>query len=112
MQQVQGEARDEDRVEGEDPRATPGWITLRIMMYHRSIMRTTVDLPDHLLIEAKKLAAERHSSLTRIVEESLRSFLADQRLALADREPLPLPTLKRPRPLIGLDDTSRLWELD
>jgi len=27
-------------------------------------MRTTVDLPDHLLVDAKKLAAERHVPLT------------------------------------------------
>jgi len=42
-------------------------------------MRTTIDLPDHLLVDAKKLAAERHVPLTRLLEESLRAYLAEER---------------------------------
>jgi len=42
------------------------------MMYHQR-MRTTVDLPVHLLVEAKKLAAERRLPLTRVFEDSVRS---------------------------------------
>ncbi|MBI3929040.1 MAG: hypothetical protein HY319_26085 [Armatimonadetes bacterium] len=33
-------------------------------------MRTTVNIPDHLLVEAKKLAATRKISLTTAFEES------------------------------------------
>lgn len=81
-------------------------------MYHRR-MRTTIDLPDHLLIAAKKLAAERRSSLTRLIEESVRCYLSDQRMQVAE-SPAPLPVLRDPVPAPGmdLDDTSRLWEID
>lgn len=85
----------------------------RIMMYHQPIMRTTVDLPDHLLVDAKKLAAERHVPLTRLFEESLRAYLAEQR-ETRRQEPSPLPVLEQARPARGLDldDTSRLWEIE
>jgi hypothetical protein len=83
------------------------------MMYHQCIMRTTVDIPDHLLVEAKQLAAERSLSLTRLVEDSLRSYLGEQRLRRVQTEPAPLPLLRDPMPVEGvdLDDTSGLWEL-
>jgi metal-responsive CopG/Arc/MetJ family transcriptional regulator len=41
-------------------------------------MKTTIELPDELLIEAKKIAAEERSSLKKLVEMSLRKEL-DQR---------------------------------
>lgn len=34
-------------------------------------MRTTLDIDDCLLAQAKSLAAKEHSSLTRVIEESL-----------------------------------------
>jgi predicted transcriptional regulator len=39
-------------------------------------MRTTLDLDEALLRRAKRLAAERHTTLTRIVEEALAAALA------------------------------------
>ena len=83
-----------------------------IMMYHKS-MRTTIDLPDHLLVEAKKWAAERRIPLTRLVEESLRSYLSEQRMRRRE-VPEDLPVLRDAAPLPGvdLDDTSRLWEIE
>jgi hypothetical protein len=39
-------------------------------------MKTTVELPDDLLVEAKKLAAELRVPLRRLVEEGLRARLA------------------------------------
>jgi len=76
-------------------------------------MRTTVDLPDHLLVDAKKLAAERHVPLTRLLEESLRAYLAVERSRTrAKPESLPLLTDPVPAPGIDLDDTSRLWEVE
>jgi hypothetical protein len=82
------------------------------MMWHNRIMRTTVDLPDHLLVDAKKLAAERHIPLTRLLEESLRSYLSEQRLR-PRQQTVPLPVLTAPAPVAGVDfdDTSELWEL-
>lgn len=64
-------------------------------------MRTTVDIPDHLLSEAKQLAA------------SLRLYLGEQRLQRAQDPPAPLPLLRDPAPVAGidLDDTSLLWDL-
>jgi len=39
-------------------------------------MRTTLDIDDSVLRQAKKLAAEENKSLTRIIEEALREKLA------------------------------------
>lgn len=97
---------------GEEPRRRTG-SGRSSMMYHQHIMRTTIDLPDHLLVDAKKIAAERHVPLTRLLEESLRAYLGEQRLR--SREPIdPLPVLTEARPVtdLDLDDTSRLWEIE
>ena len=77
-------------------------------------MRTTVDLPDQLLAEAEQLAAERQLPLTRLLEDSLRFYLNEQRLRRAQDELPPLPLLRDPIPVEGVDlnDTSRLWEID
>jgi hypothetical protein len=76
-------------------------------------MRTTVDLPAHLLVEAKKLAAERRLPLTRVFEESVRAYLSEQRTRSA-AAPVRLPVLRAPAlvPGVDLDDTSRLWEIE
>jgi hypothetical protein len=41
-------------------------------------MKTTIDLPDMLLIEAKKRAAESRTTLREIFERGLRRELADR----------------------------------
>lgn len=77
-------------------------------------MRTTVDLADALLVEAKRIAAERHTSLTRVLEESLRRYLAEERAGRRRaRIAKPLPVIEGARPVKGvdLDDTSALLEL-
>lgn len=76
-------------------------------------MRMTLDLPDDLLVDARKLAAERRVPLTRLLEESLRAYLSEQRLRTRE-EPVSLPVLTAPAlvPGVDLDDTSRLWELE
>jgi hypothetical protein len=81
-------------------------------MYHLR-MRTTIDLPDHLLIAAKKLAAERRVPLTRLFEESLRCYLSEQRMRVVEPSST-LPVLRDPVPMPGvnLDDTSQLWEVE
>src|SRR4029077_13817078 len=92
-----------------------GWHlpTLRPVMYHLHTMGTTIEIPEYLLVEAKQLAAERHLSLTRLFEDSLRFYLGEQRPRGAQAEPAPLPLLRDPMPVEGidLDDTSRLWEI-
>ena len=77
-------------------------------------MRTTINIPDHLLLEAKRLAAQRRTSLTKILEDSLRKYLAD---CSADEEfgrsswELPVIDAGAPVADIDLNDTSALWEL-
>jgi hypothetical protein len=65
----------------------PGWPD--IMVYHQHIMRT------------------------RLFEDSLRLYLGEQRSQRAQAGPTPLPLLRDPVPVEGidLDDTSRLWDL-
>jgi hypothetical protein len=75
-------------------------------------MRMTIDLPEHLLAQARQLAAERDLPLARLLEDSLRLYLGTQRARGAQAEPPPLPLLRDPVPIEGVDlaDTSRLWE--
>jgi len=47
-------------------------------------MKTTLNLDDDLLREAKKQAAEKGTTLTFIVEEGLRSILAERRRGASD----------------------------
>ena len=80
-------------------------------MMHIYAMRTTLDIADHVLIEAKQLAARRRSSLARLVEDSLRKYLADE----AGRRPSKGSRLRlmdggEPLPGVDLTDTSDLME--
>jgi hypothetical protein len=84
------------------------------LMRYLCIMRTTVTLPDHLLIAAKQLAAARRTSLTAILEESLRAYLASERGRQQEHEgsiTLPVMDGGAPRSGVDLNDTSALWEL-
>ena len=78
-------------------------------------MRTTLDINDRLLIEAKAFAARQRTTLTRLIEEGLRLRLRPQ-AAQAGKGPIDLPVFKgggglRPginplsnRSLLGEDD--------
>lgn len=71
-------------------------------------MKTTVELPDELLIEAKKRAAELRVPLKSIIEESLRSGL--RKLSKAGRvreEPAEYGVVWRGRLDIDLPDEVR-----
>ncbi len=64
-------------------------------------MRTSMDLNDALLIEAKRLAAERGTSLKAVVEDGLRAVLGGQ---LRDRQPAAAwPIDTRSAPVTGVD---------
>ena len=54
-------------------------------------MKTTLNLNDTLLTEAKAMAARQHTSLTRLVEEALRLRLRTQG---ADVTPVSIPIYK------------------
>jgi hypothetical protein len=74
-------------------------------------MRTTLDIADHVLIEAKQLAARRRSSLARLVEDSLRKYLADEASGRPPKSTrLRLMDGGEPLPGIDLADTSDLIE--
>jgi hypothetical protein len=75
-------------------------------------MRTTIYLPDDLLAQAKKLAAESRTSVTALIEDALK-----ERLARRKRNPkskaVKLTTygVGGLLPGVDLDDTSALLDL-
>lgn len=69
-------------------------------------MKTTLDLNDTLVAEAKALAARERTTLTRMVEEGLRLRLAMQRAA-AGTTPKRLPVFRGKGGLTpGIDPSS------
>jgi plasmid stability protein len=75
-------------------------------------MRTTINLDEQLLKEAKMLAAATGRSLTDIVEEALRERLARRR-EYQKRERVPLVTFGGGgiRPGVDLNDSAGLLEI-
>lgn len=72
-------------------------------------MKTTLNIHDGLLIEAKALAVRQRSTLTRLIEEGLRMRLKSEQLPLTIvRPPMPIfPVLKGEGGLMpGIDGTS------
>jgi hypothetical protein len=75
------------------------------------MMRTTVNLPDDLLQQAKLYAASRGATLTQVLEDSLRTQLSRQQDERRS-ERVPLPTAPgAPRPGIDLDDSAALLDV-
>lgn len=76
-------------------------------------MRTTIRLPDDLLIEAKKRAAERGTTLTQLFEDALREVLTRDRRLGTTRDPVRLVTVggRGTQPGVDLDDSAALLDL-
>ena len=76
-------------------------------------MRTTIRLDDHLLTEAKKIAAESGRTLTRVIEDALRETIGRRRRAAGSRRQVRLRTVggRGLQPGVDLDDTSALLDL-
>jgi len=75
-------------------------------------VRTTVDIPEELLREAKERAARNGRTLGQVVEDALRSSF--QRLdAVSDRAPVALPTFGGGglQPGVDLDDSAALLDV-
>ncbi len=53
-------------------------------------MRTTVDLPDELLTQARSRAADEGTTLTALLADGLRLRLARRVPSASDRRPLPV----------------------
>jgi hypothetical protein len=75
-------------------------------------MRTTINLPDELILRAKKAALEADTTLTEIIENALREALAKPRRR-AKRKEFKLITYGKGglRPGVDLDDTSALLDI-
>jgi hypothetical protein len=75
-------------------------------------MRTTINLPDPLLSEARRLAAESGRTLTAVIEDAVRESLDRRRQG----RPLPPPKLTTfggsgLQPDVDLDDSAGLEDL-
>ena len=81
----------------------------RDMLRH---MRTTINLPDELVLQAKKAALEADTTLTEIIGNALREALARRRHKKPQSE-FKLVTSGRGglQPGVDLDDTSSLLDL-
>jgi hypothetical protein len=76
-------------------------------------MRTTVRLPDHLMIQAKKEAQRRGKTLTALIEQGLRLVLA-QPPNPKQRKWISLPVSDATgglRPGVDLNNSADLWDL-
>ena len=77
-------------------------------------MRTTVDLDDHVLREAKLVARQSGVTLTSFIEDALRERLARRKaVQTGKREWVRLPTNggEGLHPGIDLDDSRRLLDI-
>jgi hypothetical protein len=77
-------------------------------------VRTTVNIDDHLLAEAKAMAARQHRTIGAVLDDALRRLFAeDSRRSAA--EPYRLPGLNRGnpglRPGVDLYDKEQMAEL-
>jgi hypothetical protein len=75
-------------------------------------MRTTIRLSESLMSEAKRVAAEEGTTLTAVIEDSLREALARRRSS-AGSVPLKLPVVhgRGPQRGVDLDDSAALLAL-
>ena len=74
-------------------------------------MRTTIELPEDLLAEAKARAAREGRSLSEVVSDAVRTSFA--REEKAERRPVELPTFGGGglQPGVDLDDGAALLDL-
>ena len=94
----QGFKQDWPRMNAVSSPTTPQPIILDkpcIMMHHQRIMRTTLTIADELLIEAKRLAAERRCSGSEMVNSALRSALKRGTTQEGPKVPFEMPTYGR-----------------
>ncbi|MGH2714258.1 MAG: ribbon-helix-helix protein, CopG family [Thermoleophilaceae bacterium] len=73
-------------------------------------MRTTLNLDDQLMRAAKKEAAARGVTLTRVIEEALRAELAPRPAHDDFRLRVPVVRGRRP-PAVDISDRDALYEL-
>jgi hypothetical protein len=74
-------------------------------------MRTTVDLPDGLLADAKERAAREGRSLSEVVADAVRASFARTGPGGGKRRPLPTFGSGGVQPGVDLDDSAALHDL-
>ena len=76
-------------------------------------MRTTINLDDRLLAEAKQLAHRSGTTLTAVIEDALRERLARRSASRPDEPPFRLHTFAGNglQPGVDLDDSAALRDL-
>jgi hypothetical protein len=74
-------------------------------------MRTTINLDDALLAEAKQVAARTGRSLTAVVEDALRQSLHQRQQATSEVIELPVFGEGGTRPGVDLDDSAALLDV-
>jgi len=76
-------------------------------------MRTTIYIPDDLLAEVKKLAAESHTTVTSLIEDALRERLARRKEKPSRLKPIRLRTYgeKGLQSGVEIDDTAALLDI-
>jgi len=79
---------------------------------HIHMMRTTVQLDNHLLLDAKQYAARTGKTLTSLIADGLRLILA-RRVGAKQRATFVLPTFRGEglQPGVDLDHTASLLDL-
>ena len=79
-------------------------------------MRTTINLPDSLLTQAKKAALDAGTTLTELIANALREALAKKKIRSSKQVP-PMPIFTPPpgeegfQPGVDLNDSASLWDL-
>ena len=73
-------------------------------------MKTTLDLPDDLLIEAKKRAAEQRRSLRSLVADGLRTELEKSRSGRRSQKKLRWVTSPGGLPPVDISDRAKMHE--
>jgi Arc/MetJ family transcription regulator len=83
------------------------------MQLYDAMMRTTVNIDDHLLAEAKVLAARTSRSLGAVLDDALRVMLHRRDGSSAVHQEFRLPTLGTGelQPGVDLEDKEALAEL-
>lgn len=76
-------------------------------------MRTTVNIDEHLLAEAKQLAARTHRSVGAVMDDALRKLMADADVVRRRESEFKLPVDGRSglQPGVDLEDKEALAEL-
>lgn len=78
-------------------------------------MRTTVNIDDHLLAEAKVIAARTHRTIGSVLEEALRKLIEEHLAEPEPEKPFRLPRFRYDppglRPGVDLHDKEQMAEL-